>query len=375
MNKNFYLIDTTLRDGEQTPGVVFDQKDKIAIAHLLDKAGFKEIEVGTPAIGNEEISDIRTIVNQGFSFKTLAWCRAMKEDIEKAKMAGTNGVHISFPISEIHLSAMDKTQKWVLKTMNDLIPYATGNFEYVSVGAQDASRASFPFLLNFIEQVKKLQAARVRIADTVGILNPFDTFSIFQKISQQFPEMPLEFHGHNDLGMATANTLAAFKGGASCASVTVNGLGERAGNASFEEVLMALEISLKFKTDMNTAILNKLSQKVSSASGIAIPGNKAVTGKMAIQHESGIHTNLLLKNRNTYQIFNASDIGKNEEEFIFGKHSGKKALIDYLKKNNIVFTNKDYDEISGKIKMRSKTLKRGLFIREIIEMITEKNQF
>lgn len=370
MKNNIYLIDTTLRDGEQAPGVVFNIEDKIKIASLLDKAGFKEIEAGTPAISDDEVSDIRTIVKQKFRFKTLAWCRAKKSDINKARIAGTNGVHISFPVSEIHLLAMGKDLLWVHRLMNDLIPYASEHFEYVSVGFQDASRCPFHVIKDFIGTASELNVSRVRIADTVGILNPFETFSLIKKIKSMYPGMPLEFHGHNDLGMATANTLAAFKGGADCASVTVNGLGERAGNTSFEEVLIALGISFKHKMPMDASVLSELSQLVSNISGIPLPYNKPVTGKMALTHETGIHTNLLLKDRKTYQLISASDIGRKESEFVFGKHSGKNALIDFLNKKNIRLADGKYIELSKKIKDRSKELKRALLINEIIEMIT-----
>jgi homocitrate synthase NifV len=368
MKTGIYLIDTTLRDGEQAPGVVFSTSDKVAIACLLDKAGFNEIEIGTPAIGNEEILDIKTIINQGFRFKTLAWCRAKRSDINKAREAGTTGVHISFPVSDIHLLAMGKDVSWVYRTMQELVPYASDHFEYVTIGAQDASRASIPFLLDFISKASVLNVSRVRIADTVGILNPFSTRTLFKKIHKKFPDMPLEFHGHNDLGMATANTVAAFLGGAACASVTVNGLGERAGNAALEEVIMALELSFKHSLGMNSSVIGELSELVSKTSEIPIPVSKAITGSNALSHETGIHTNLLLKNRNTYQIINASEIGKTEKEFVFGKHSGRNALKDLFKKRNIVLSEEKCSDILHNIKLKSIELKRGLEEQEILSI-------
>ena len=236
MKSKPYLIDSTLRDGEQAPGVVFHLEEKLKIASLLDQAKIPEVEVGTPAMGKDEVAEIKAIVQAGFKFKTLSWCRATKEDIDAAAMAGTSGVNISFPVSDIHLFAMGKTQGWVLHTMREMVAYAADKFEYVAIGAQDASRAEFHFLSDFIGEAIWLKASRVRIADTVGILNPITTARLFRKIRKYFPHISLEFHGHNDLGMATANTFTALSAGANCASVTVNGIGERAGNAALKKL-------------------------------------------------------------------------------------------------------------------------------------------
>jgi homocitrate synthase NifV len=364
--RNIHLIDTTLRDGEQAPGVVFRLKEKLEIAHLLDKAGIKEIEVGTPAIGKQEIEDIQTIVNAKFGFKCLAWCRATKTDIDAAIKTGAQGVNISFPISDIHLFAMMKNRQWVRKNMKDMVQYASSNFEYVAVGAQDASRADFPFLSEFISDAEKLGVNRVRIADTVGILNPISTGKLFRKLRKYFPKTSLEFHGHNDLGMATANTFAALHAGADAASVTVNGLGERAGNAALEEIVMALELSSKIQHGLRTNILGELSQLVSLASGFYIPDNKPVVGRKVLCHESGIHTNILLKNRETYQIIKASQIGRNEQDFVFGKHAGKAALLDFLKKKNILITADQCQPILNKVKEDANKAKRELYPQEIL---------
>lgn len=365
-----YLIDSTLRDGEQAPGVVFHLEEKLRIAALLDKARIPEVEVGTPAIGKQEVEDIKAIVNAGFKFKTLAWCRATKADIDAAFETGTNGVNISFPVSDIHLEAMQKDRKWVMKTMNEIISYASSKFEYIAVGAQDASRADFTFLADFIGEAIWLRTSRIRIADTVGILNPLTTARLFRKIKRYFPKVNLEFHGHNDLGMATANTLTAISSGADCASVTVNGIGERAGNTALEEIIMAMELSSSLRHNINASILGELSHYVSKASGISIPINKPVIGSKALCHESGIHTNILLKNRETYQIIKASRIGLTEQDFVFGKHSGKASLIDFLKQHNISLADNDeYGVLLNKIKEYAHCLKRELTCKEVISLV------
>ena len=363
--KKINLIDTTLRDGEQAPGVVFSLKDKLDIAALLDQAGIEEAEIGTPAIGQQEITEMKEITSAGFAFKTLAWCRAMKSDIDSAAKTGVNGVNISFPVSDIQLAAISKNKRWVMNHVRELILYALPQFEYVAIGAQDASRSSFSFLSGFIGEAIDAGASRIRIADTVGLLNPLETARLFRKIRKSFPELPFEFHGHNDLGMATANTFTALNNGATAASVTVNGLGERAGNAALEEVVMALELSSSIRHGIKTEMLHQLSQLVSRASEQAIPANKPITGSKVLSHESGIHTNSLLVNRKTYQIIDAESIGRKESEFVFGKHSGNNALMAFFKSQEIDISKEDSKLILDKVKELSCQSKNVLSQQEI----------
>ena len=360
-----HIIDTTLRDGEQAPGIVFSINDKLAIASLLDKTGVKELEIGIPAMGNTEIEEMKTIVNTGFGFKCLAWCRAVKSDIDSAITTKSHGVNISFPVSDIHLQTLDKSKKWVIQTLKSLVNYAANEFEYIAIGAQDASRSDTSFLSEFIGECSVLGVSRVRIADTVGILNPISTQNLFQKIRSVHPSIKLEFHGHNDLGMATANTLTAFHYGANATSVTVNGLGERAGNAALEEIVMALELSTTFQHGIHTKYLSSLSEVVSKVSGQPIACNKPITGSKVLIHESGIHTNSILKNRKAYQIISASSIGKKEADFVFGKHSGKNALINFLEKSKINVPPKNVTKILNEIKYKSSVEKRNLSPSEV----------
>jgi homocitrate synthase NifV len=316
----------------------------------------------------KEVNDIRSICNMGFNFKTLAWCRADKSDILFASQAGTNGVHISFPVSPILMEVMDKTPKWIMQQLNELIDVSLDYFQYVSVGAQDASRADFSFLKQFVGAASSYGAARVRLADTVGVLNPISTQKLISKIKSIDPKLSLEIHAHNDLGMATANTLAAYMAGATCLSTTVNGLGERAGNAPMEEVAMALKLSAKVDTGLNSQLFQALCSCVSSISKRMDSYSKPITGKMALSHESGIHTNCLLKNRNSYQLISASSVGRCEDEFIIGKHSGKATVEFFLKKAQLKCDEQICIQLLNKVKERSEKLQRSLTKNEFYNL-------
>ncbi len=365
-----YFIDTTLRDGEQAPSVVFSIEDKIRIAALLQASGVKEIEIGTPAMGAREVQDIRTLHRVGFSFKTLAWCRANRNDLLLARKAGTNGVHISFPVSELLLQVMNKDRKWVFSTLYELIDEASSYFEYVTVGAQDASRTETAFLNDFVMAAATLGVARIRIADTVGMLNPSTTAKLISGIRTIEEQLPLEFHGHNDLGMATANTVAAYQSGAECLSTTVNGLGERAGNAPLEEVAMALEYSMGVPSGLNTAAFAELCQVVAQASGREIGQAKPISGSDVYKHESGIHTHCLIKNRSSYQLIPAAKTGCEEQEFVLGKHSGKAAIAFLLQKNQLTYNEEILQLLTEKIKHHAEKHKLPVKHDELIGFYT-----
>ena len=364
----FKLIDTTLRDGEQAPGIVFDYKDKYKIATLLDQLGIEEVEIGTPALGLQEINDIRKLISCNFNFRTLVWSRALAKDIIEASKTKADGINISFPVSEIQLNALEKDYHWIRSDLPFLIQLAKDHFEFVAVGAQDASRAAPDFLDEYIGICKENEADRVRIADTVGILNPIRTHKLMLHIKEKFPLMTFEFHGHNDLGMATGNSLSAILAGTDAVSVTVNGLGERAGNTALEELIMASIVSAGFEPVYHLEKLNHLCTLVSQLSNRPIPVNKSITGILAFKHESGIHCNSLSKNKLTYQPFDNTSIGNENYEICIGKHSGKASIKQFFKNKKIKISDEECNLILYQVKQLSCSTKGLVSAPQLIEL-------
>lgn len=331
-SRKIWMVDTTLRDGEQAPGVVFNTTEKLDIASALCDIGMDEIEAGIPAMGDQACKDIKQIMALNLPCMLSSWCRVDPKDIEKAISCGTPGIHISFPTSSVLLKTFDKTESWVLETLRDLVGVCKTYFDQVSVGAQDATRTRGDFLNLFAQAAFDQGVDRLRLADTVGMISPMAVMSLVKKVKQAAPMLGLEFHGHNDLGMATANAVSAVEAGADALSVTVNGLGERAGNAALEEVVMALFEIGGFTGRIRTDKIKNLCDLVTKASGITLSDSKPVIGKNVFCHESGIHCSGLLKDASSYQLFAPERVGRTKTQYVIGYHSGS-ASIEYAIKN------------------------------------------
>jgi homocitrate synthase NifV len=362
-----YIIDTTLRDGEQAPGVVFSKKEKMKIAAMLDELGVDEVEIGTPAIGKEEQIIIKAIASAGFSYKTSSWCRANLEDIQESTRLGTTSINISLPVSDIQMETMGKSRKWVLAKLAETTQYASHFFSHTTVGAQDATRANIPFLKEYIFCAQENGANRVRIADTVGISTPLEIQQLFLELTNSFPTMEFEFHGHNDLGMATANAITAYQSGAKCISATVNGLGERAGNSVLEEFIAYLAYKENNRT-YNTRIISTLCNYVAENSSVKLSINKPLIGEKVHTHESGIHTSAILKNRASYQFINPLDFGQENARFCFGKHSGKASIHHFFKEKNLHFDENIVQYILSAVKQKASSWKRPLTETDVMNL-------
>lgn len=369
-NQKIYLVDTTLRDGEQTAGVVFANREKIQIARMLDDIGVDEIEAGIPVMGGDEKDTVTAIANLGLKARVMAWNRAVIKDIQESLRCGVGAVAISIATSDMHIKdKLHSTREEILERMVKAVEYAKKEGVYVSANAEDASRSDEEFLIEFITEAKKAGADRVRYCDTVGVMTPLEIYKRIARIRNSV-DIDIEMHTHDDFGMATANAIAGVNAGATYVGVTVNGLGERAGNAALEEIVMSLKYLLNFDMEQKTRKLRELCEYVAHASNRDLPSWKSIVGTSVFTHESGIHADGALKNPRTYEVFDPEDVGLTRH-FVIGKHSGTAGIKKKLGEYNISIDETLAKAILEGVRRTSVELKRPLNDIELLNLYYE----
>jgi homocitrate synthase NifV len=361
------INDTTLRDGEQAPYVSFTLDEKLKIATLLYESGADELEVGIPAMGKKEQEELKEILNLGLPLQIMSWNRATMSDLEASLSCGIKAVDLSIPVSKLLIDLKLKGGVDELyRNLETTITQAKKEGLYVCVGAEDASRSELPFLADIMQFAKDLGADRFRYCDTIGILTPNTTFQNISYLTS-LNLLPIEMHTHNDFGMGTATSIAGIEAGAFSVNTTVIGLGERAGNASFEQVLMSLTHQFGEKRVIHSERLQKLVHLVSEASNKPIDKNSPIIGEYIFSHESGIHMNGMLKNNSAYEAFSPLEVGLHRY-FPIGKHSGSSTILYHLNRLGITPTNAKIDEILPKIRAIVTSRKKVMEPQELKEL-------
>lgn len=362
------ICDVTLRDGEQTPGVVFTREEKMDIATELDAIGVEIIESGFPVVSNAEKEIVKDIANMGLTAKTCCLARSKVSDVEVAVDCDVDFVSIFIAMSELHLKyKYHKSYEEMFGLAMEAVQYAKDHGLGVRFAAEDGSRTDIETLKRAFLAAEEYKVNYVSIADTIGILNPSTTYYLVKEIKKVI-KTPLCMHCHDDIGMATANTLAAAEAGAKQLHTTVNGIGERAGNASLEEVLVALRVQYDIDR-YDTRKITNLSKKVERYSGIKPGVTKAVIGEHAFSHESGIHVCAILEEPRTYELFSPEMVG-GQRRLIVGKHTGMKALRGIVKSMGYDLSREALCTLIEKVKNSAET-KYGISSERLEEMINE----
>ncbi|MCX9027357.1 MAG: homocitrate synthase family protein [Candidatus Methanoperedens sp.] len=353
---NIEICDVTLRDGEQTPGVAFSTQEKIAIAEKLDSIGVDVIEAGFPVVSAAEESTVREIAHLGLDAKICCLARSVARDIDTVLKCDVDFVSIFIATSDLHLKyKYHKTFEEATSCALDVLDYAKDHGLVVRFAAEDATRTDIGVLKSIFKSAEDHGADYVSIADTVGILNPSTAFYLVSEIKKSI-KTRLCIHCHNDLGMAVANTLSGAEAGAFQLHTTVNGIGERCGNAALEELLVSLRVQYGIEK-YDVSKLMELSKLVEEYAEIPIPKTKAIVGANAFAHESGIHVAAVLEEPMTYELFAPEMVGA-KREIIIGKHTGSKALKGVVQKMGYDLTHEQMSTLLDKVKKCSQAKKK-----------------
>lgn len=380
MPKNQIIIfDTTLRDGEQSPGCSMNLEEKLKIARLLDEMGVDVIEAGFPIASRGDFEAVEAISKE-LKYATVAGlCRATKKDIEATveaiKPAKKRRIHTFISTSPLHMKyKLQMEPDKVLEAIADSVSFARNFTDDVEWSAEDGSRTEDDFLCKCVEVAIKAGATTINIPDTVGYAMPDDYAAKFKMLRQRVVNIDkaiLSVHCHNDLGVAVANSLAGVMAGARQIECTINGIGERAGNAALEEVVMAMRTRpdvMPFKNNIKTEMITKVSRALSSVTGFVVQPNKAIVGANAFAHESGIHQDGMLKHKGTYEIMTPESVGVIESNLVLGKHSGRNALKTKLKEMGYDLAENAFEDIFNRFKDLADK-KKEVFEEDIIVLV------
>jgi isopropylmalate/homocitrate/citramalate synthase len=329
-----HIWDETLRDGEQTPGVFLTREEKIDLAKALDDIGVSVIVCGFPVNCEIESQIVKAIAKEGLTANVGAVARGLKRDIDECLKCETDEIVTFVPTSDIHMQyKLRKTREEAVQMIQESVEYAADHGVIVNFVAEDATRSEPDFLLHCLKTAEECGASRIVVADTVGTIYPTNMRAMIETIKEHI-SVPLSVHVHNDLGLATANTLAAIEGGVTYPQVTVNGYGERAGNAALDEVVMGIELLLKREHKIKIDKLYDLAKRAEKYIMIPIHQQKPLVGKKAFTHEAGIHAHGILRERRTYEVVDPAVLNR-KTHFLIGKHTGDALLQEKLKELGI----------------------------------------
>jgi len=347
LDKYVRFLDTTLRDGEQTPGVSLTSDEKVLIAKRLDALGVDVIEAGSAITSEGERDAIRAVVGEGLSAEICSYCRIKTGDIDAALSCDVDSIHLVAPLSDLHIEKkLKKDREWVRESSLECIQYALDHGLVVEYSAEDGSRADMDYVESMFKDAIEHGAHRLCLCDTVGILTPERTKEVFSRLSKIGP---LSVHCHDDYGLGTYNTVAAVLAGASQVHVTVNGIGERSGNTPLEEVALVLSNLYGYKTPINPVGLYSISRLVSRLTGVPVAPNKAVVGGNSFTHEAGIHVHGLLADTSTYEPIAPESVGR-KRRIVLGKHAGKASVQLALEELDMKVSDEQLNEIMRRIK-------------------------